>query len=45
MSNYNDWIMDGCGKITASEINKIMGKGLYRCSASPPRLTAAWPIT
>ena len=27
MSNYNDWIMDRCGKITASEIHKIMGKG------------------
>ncbi len=27
MSNYNDWIMDRCGKITASEIYKIMGKG------------------
>ncbi len=27
MNNYNDWIMDRCGKITASEIYKIMGKG------------------
>ena len=27
MNNYNDWIMDRCGKITASEIHKIMGKG------------------
>lgn len=27
MNNYTQWIQDRCGKLTASEIYKIMGKG------------------